>query len=345
MGVPRARSGAFASVYKMTPRVEVRRAQALQLPQRGPRRRVIRPFPITSRNSGRRSRRALVGFEYHPEGIRVGKWWYPTLTMEWVRGKSLGEWVREAMERRNPDVAAVRAIADSWVRLVEEIQAAEIAHGDLQHDNVMVVGNQLVLVDYDGMCVPALAPTDPRKRLEQLEFGKPAYQHPTRANEKLGLHLDHFSAWVILIALRADRRRSRALLALRHADRQREPALQPARHGDARQVAALAGTVAEQGRRGARVVAHAAHDARQAVQAVRPDPAVHARPVRAAAHARRRGTARLGRHRGGNRPARETRQGDSRGRARLPRTRSAGSASCATRRRKTSSPSRSRPTR
>ena len=94
-------------------------------------------------------------------------------------------------------------MADSWVRLVEDIQAAEIAHGDLQHDNVMVVGNQLVLVDYDGMCVPSLAPADPKKRLEQLEFGKPAYQHPARANEKLGLHLDHFSAWVILVALRA----------------------------------------------------------------------------------------------------------------------------------------------
>ena len=33
---------------------------------------------------GPRKPAALVGFEYHPEGIRVGKGWYPTLTMEWV---------------------------------------------------------------------------------------------------------------------------------------------------------------------------------------------------------------------------------------------------------------------
>ena len=200
MGVPRARSGAFASVYKM---VRGTRAVALKLfnfpnQDRAGRYRAVSDY---LRNLGARKPAGLVGFEYHPEGIRVGKWWYPTLTMEWVRGKALGEWVREALERRNPDTAAVRALADSWVRLVEDIQAAEIAHGDLQHDNVMVINNQLVLVDYDGMCVPSLAPADPRKRLDQLEFGKPAYQHPARAHEKLGLHLDHFSAWVILVAL------------------------------------------------------------------------------------------------------------------------------------------------
>jgi hypothetical protein len=202
MGVPRARSGAFASVYKMTRGSKAIALKLFNFPNedRAGRYQAVSDY---FKKLGPKKPSALVGFEYHAEGIRVGKWWYPTLTMEWVRGKSLGEAVREAMERRNPDVAGVRALADAWVRLVEEIQAAEIAHGDLQHDNVMVVGNQLVLVDYDGMCVPALAPTDPKKRLYQLEFGKPAYQHPTRANEKLGLHLDHFSAWVILIALRA----------------------------------------------------------------------------------------------------------------------------------------------
>ncbi len=202
MGVPRARSGAFASVYKMTRGPKSVALKLFNFPNadRAGRYQAVSDY---LKKLGPKKPTAMVGFEYHPEGIRVGKAWYPTLTMEWVRGKALGEWVREAMERRNPDVAAVRATADAWARLVGEIQAAQIAHGDLQHDNVMVVGNQLILVDYDGMCVPALAPADPRKRLEQLEFGKPAYQHPARANEKLGPHLDHFAAWVILIALRA----------------------------------------------------------------------------------------------------------------------------------------------
>ncbi|MBA4186790.1 MAG: hypothetical protein C0467_02105 [Planctomycetaceae bacterium] len=200
MGVPRARSGAFASVYKMT---RGNKAIALKLFNFPNEDRAARYQAVSDylKKLGAKKPTAMVGFEYHPEGIRIGKAWYPTLTMEWVKGKSLGEWVREAMEQKKPNTDAVRKMADSWIQLVLEIQAAQIAHGDLQHDNVMVVGQTPVLVDYDGMCVPALA--DPKKPLEQLEFGKPAYQHPARPAEKLTPHLDHFAAWVILIALRA----------------------------------------------------------------------------------------------------------------------------------------------
>lgn len=202
MGVPRARSGAFASVYKMTKGPKAVALKLFNFPNedRASRYRAVSDY---LKSLGAKKPSAMVGFEYHPEGIRVGKMWYPTLTMEWVKGKSLGEWVREAMERKVPDVAAVKTMADAWIQLVIDIQTAKIAHGDLQHDNVMVVGNTPVLVDYDGMCVPELAPPDPAKRLDQLEFGKPAYQHPARPAEKLGPHLDHFAAWVILVALRA----------------------------------------------------------------------------------------------------------------------------------------------
>ncbi|WP_439625656.1 hypothetical protein [Gemmata sp.] len=200
MGVPRARSGAFASVYKMT---RGTRAVALKLFNFPNEDRAARYQAVSDylKKLGPKKPAALVGFEYHPEGIRIGKAWYPTLTMEWVKGKSLGEWVREAMEQKKPNTDAVKKMADAWVQLVLEIQAAQIAHGDLQHDNVMVVGQTPVLVDYDGMCVPALA--DPKKPLEQLEFGKPAYQHPARPAEKLSGQLDHFAAWVVLVALRA----------------------------------------------------------------------------------------------------------------------------------------------
>jgi hypothetical protein len=202
MGVPRARSGAFASVYKMSRGPKSIALKLFNFPNED---RASRYQAVSDylKSLGPKKPGSMVAFEYHPEGIRVGKGWYPTLTMEWVKGKALGEWVREAMEKKTPDTAAVRAMADAWAQLVLDIRSADIAHGDLQHDNVMVVGNTLVLVDYDGMCVPALAPGDPNKKLEQLEFGKPAYQHPGRPGEKLGLHLDHFAAWVILIALRA----------------------------------------------------------------------------------------------------------------------------------------------
>ena len=108
MGVPRARSGAFASVYKMTRGSKAIALKLFNFPNedRAGRYQAVSDY---LKELGPKKPGALVGFEYHPEGIRVGKWWYPTLTMEWVRGKSLGEWVREAMERRNPDVVGVRA--------------------------------------------------------------------------------------------------------------------------------------------------------------------------------------------------------------------------------------------
>jgi hypothetical protein len=203
MGVPRARSGAFASVYKMTGPKGTVALKLFNFPNDDRAQRYKAVSDYLEKELGPKKPPCVVKFQYHLEGIRVGKHWYPTLTMAWVKGVSLGEWVRQTVERKVPDVAAIRKMAEDWVALVRQLQETRIAHGDLQHDNVMVVGDAPVLVDYDGMCVPALDPADPAKKLDQLEFGKPAYQHPARAAEKLGADLDHFSAWVVLIALRA----------------------------------------------------------------------------------------------------------------------------------------------
>ncbi|QJW96193.1 hypothetical protein [Frigoriglobus tundricola] len=203
MGVPRARSGAFASVYKMTGPKGTVALKLFNFPNEDRAQRYKAVSDYLEKELGPKKPPCVVKFQYHLEGMRVGKGWYPTLTMAWVKGVSLGEWVRQTIEKQTPDVAAVRKMAESWAALVQQLQDTRIAHGDLQHDNVMVVGDAPVLVDYDGMCVPSLDPADPKKKLDQLEFGKPAYQHPARGAEKLGANLDHFSAWVILIALRA----------------------------------------------------------------------------------------------------------------------------------------------
>jgi hypothetical protein len=203
MGVPRARSGAFASVYKMTGPKGTVALKLFNFPNEDRAQRYKAVSDYLEKELGSKKPPCVVKFQYHLEGIRVGKGWFPTLTMAWVKGVSLGEWVRQTVERKVPDVAAMKKMAESWVALVQQLQQTRIAHGDLQHDNVMVVADAPVLVDYDGMCVPALDPTDPAKKLDQLEFGKPAYQHPARAVEKLSANLDHFSAWVILVAMRA----------------------------------------------------------------------------------------------------------------------------------------------
>src|SRR5262249_54737919 len=70
-----------------------------------------------------------------------------------------------------------------------------IAHGDLQHGNVLVVNGDFRLVDYDGMYVPAL------QGRQSHELGHRHYQHPWRTAIDFGPFLDNFSAWVIYVSL------------------------------------------------------------------------------------------------------------------------------------------------
>src|SRR5215213_10144701 len=94
-----------------------------------------------------------VGFEFQPKGIRIRGEWYPILKMEWVPGALLNEHV----EQRVGDAAALRALAEEWTACLRAMKRARVAHGDLQHGNVLVAGGKLRLIDYDGMYVPSLA--------------------------------------------------------------------------------------------------------------------------------------------------------------------------------------------
>lgn len=143
---------------------------------------------------------ALVSFEYQEEGIRAilngRSGWYPLIVMEWAPGITLYEWVRERC--LHGDGSRLRKAADQWSGLIDDLARAEIAHGDLQHANVLVDGqDRFRLVDYDGMCVPGLVGE------ENIEVGLPPYQHPDREQTCLSLSLDDFSAIFIYVALRA----------------------------------------------------------------------------------------------------------------------------------------------
>lgn len=142
--------------------------------------------------------RCLVDFEYRDAAIRApdGRW-YPLVVMDWVEGLTLFEWVQSKC--RVGKGASLGKAAQHWLRLTGELGAARIAHGDLQHANVLVTPRgYLKLVDYDGMCVPALAGR------RNLETGLAPYQHPQRNEQTvLSPQLDGFAALVIYVALRA----------------------------------------------------------------------------------------------------------------------------------------------
>lgn len=193
---PKPWSGAFAVVYKGVAgdgRAYALRVFTTESPERRERYDRISEYLRTHKVA------CLVDFEYRDRSIRSagdGKW-YPLILMDWVQGDTLFKWVRARALEENRE--ALAEAAQRWEALVRELADVQIAHGDLQHANVMVTrAGELKLVDYDCLCVPALVGR------RNLEVGVEPYQHPDRNHETpLSLDLDNFSALVIYVALRA----------------------------------------------------------------------------------------------------------------------------------------------
>jgi WD domain, G-beta repeat len=195
LGLPFPCSGSFADVYELysSERRWAVKCFTRQVP--GLRERY-------SAASGHLSEAPLpffVPFRYLDQGIRVCGQWYPIVQMDWVEGLLLNEFVRQNADRP----ANLGALLEIWVRLARRLREAEVAHGDLQHGNVLLVPGTtsralaLRLVDYDGIWVPALAERVPG------EAGHPAYQHPRRCSEVVyGPEMDRFPLLVVATALR-----------------------------------------------------------------------------------------------------------------------------------------------
>jgi Metal binding domain of Ada len=136
---------------------------------------------------------ALPRFKYLPQGVLVAGRRFPVLVMEWVAGPTLDVYLDEVVGRRE----VVEHLAAEWLRLVESLRAAGVAHGDLQHGNVIVERGRLRLVDLDGAYVPAL------RGLHASEVGHQHYQHPARGADFFSPEVDNFSALVVYLSLLA----------------------------------------------------------------------------------------------------------------------------------------------
>jgi methylphosphotriester-DNA--protein-cysteine methyltransferase len=134
---------------------------------------------------------ALPRFAYEPEGLFIGNRRYPILVMEWLSAPTLDSYVGKVLDK--PDV--LQHLADEWVRLMAELRAAGVAHGDLQHGNILVQNGGFRLVDLDGMYVPAL------RGWRACEVGHQHFQHPRRAESWFHEGLDNFSALSIYLSL------------------------------------------------------------------------------------------------------------------------------------------------
>ena len=119
---------------------------------------------------------------------------YPVLLMDWVDGIPLDQHLKTIRYKRyEEDLLAYR-----FSLLARWLITQPFAHGDLKPDNICVRDDgSLVLLDYDGMYVPALSGRKP------LEQGSPHYRHPLRSTLPFDEHIDDYSLSLILLSLRA----------------------------------------------------------------------------------------------------------------------------------------------
>ncbi len=133
---------------------------------------------------------------------------FPVVVMDWVEGITLDRYVRQNLH----DQYALQMLSYQFCRMASWLMSQPFAHGDLKPDNILVRDDgSLVLVDYDGMYVPAMQSQKAR------DLGSPDYRHPAQTEEEFNEHIDDFPLAAIAMQLCA--------ISL-------EPSLLPAGQGD-----------------------------------------------------------------------------------------------------------------
>jgi hypothetical protein len=197
LGLPRPCSGNFADVYEVRSPANGDRwaLKCFTREVRGLRER----YAAVSSHLAQARLPFGVDFQFLEQGVRLRAQWFPVLKMRWVEGLPLNQFVRDNLERP----ALLDALSQVWLRMAQRLREASVAHGDIQHGNLLLVPSargdsvSVKLIDYDGMYVPALAGS------KSGEVGHPNYQHPQRLREQTyGPEVDRFPLLVVAAALR-----------------------------------------------------------------------------------------------------------------------------------------------
>ncbi len=189
LGLPRSATGAFASVYKITSCGKDHAVRCFLNYRHEQEQRYTRISEFVALDG----LKCTIPFHYLKQGIKVRGEWYPILKMDWIHGKTLDVFLNTNYK----DKEAVRLLREQFKELASELDDAGVAHGDLQHGNILITDQGLRLVDYDALYVPALT------GMRCLELGHPNYQHPERNDLQYDTTVDNFSCWLIDLSLLA----------------------------------------------------------------------------------------------------------------------------------------------
>jgi serine/threonine protein kinase len=137
----------------------------------------------------------LCEFDYIEKGVNVEGKIYPTTRMRWVDGVTIKEYI---CQNRNSKQTLL-TLADDFLKMTQTLHSHSLAHGDLQHGNILVSSDHKIhLVDYDSFYCPKL------KGEPDTVTGLPDYQHPARkTNKYVSEKLDYFSELIIYLSILA----------------------------------------------------------------------------------------------------------------------------------------------
>ena len=136
----------------------------------------------------------LVEARYLKLGIQINGKWAPIIKMKWIDGDLLSVYIGKIV---NHDKEAIVNFLDKFEKFIEKMEKDKLAHGDLQHGNIIIKNDKIFLIDYDGLYLPEL------ENIGTGEIGHPNYQHAKRTTECFDSKVDRFSAIAIYLSLKA----------------------------------------------------------------------------------------------------------------------------------------------
>jgi serine/threonine protein kinase len=190
LGLPLAYTGTFTTTFRLKHNSTEWAVRCFTRPID----RIAERYGAIARYLDRAQHPYFARVKYDEKGIHVNGSWYPIVKMEWVNGLTLNDFVDASLGER----AKLEQLANEFLLLTDKLHELQIAHGDLQHGNIIIGENGIRLVDYDGLYVEELS-----EGYEAADVGHENYQHPKRRQQDFDPSLDRFSSIVIYVALRA----------------------------------------------------------------------------------------------------------------------------------------------
>ena len=188
-GEPIMSSGNFAVVFKM--KDEYGKQYAVRCFHRAQQGREMN-YKLICAGLAKVTSPYLSPIKYYDKELFVDSDEYPVLLMDWVDGMTLDKYLRKVIN----DKKALNQLATNFKNLAIWLLNQPFAHGDLKPDNILVKKDgSLVLVDYDGMFVPAMQGQKAR------EIGSPDFRNPLRTEDDFNKDMDNFPIISILLSL------------------------------------------------------------------------------------------------------------------------------------------------